>query len=328
MDNMQWDKIIGHGNKISNLREMIKNQKFPHSLIMSGISGIGKRKIAEIAAAALLCENEDAPCGKCQSCRNFLSGTHSDYYLIEPDMTKANPVIKIGQIREMQREVSLMPMLSDRRVVVIDGAEYMNNVSQNCLLKTIEEPQGQSTFILITANRSKLLLTLLSRCMVINFDKLTESEITRGLNEREIIDAEKIAVISNGSLGQAITLASNGGLKLREDAINFLETLDNLTIEEIFNRGQRFSELSKEQVLEWLASLQKFLRDLLIVDANVRDEFYYNRDLKERLQKLNFEQSRIFKMISETAELRRRLMSNATLRLMIESYFMKLRFGG
>ena len=327
MAEINWSDILGHQQKISQIRDMINSQQFPNAVIFSGIAGIGKRRIAEITAMALLCENNDAPCGHCDSCRAFITESHPDYYCIEPDRSKANPIIKIDQVRTLQKEVAMMPVLSNRRMVIINDAEFMNAASQNCLLKTIEEPSGLSKFILITANRSRLLMTLRSRCMIVNFEKLNENDIKRGLELQNIEDAEKIAVIANGSLGQATTLAKNDGLQIREDALKFLESLSKLTIEDIFSKGQALSTLPKDNFKEWTMNFQKILRDLLIINTEIESEYYYNNDLKTRISKLrkHFTDSNIFKMLHEIAEIQRRLSSNANLELLIESFFIRFK---
>ena len=324
---INWSDIIGHKNKISQIRDMIKTQQFPNAVIFSGAAGIGKRLVAEAAAFSLLCGKDDAPCDDCESCRAFISDSHPDYYYLEPDRSKANPMIKIDQIRDLQKEVLLMPVVSNLRMVIINDTEFMNAAAQNCLLKTIEEPQGLSKFILITANRSRLLMTLRSRCMIINFEPLSEEDIKFGLEKKNIDNAEKIAVIANGSLGQAITLAENDGLQIREDSLKFLESLSKLTVEDIFNKGQELSTLSKENFREWTLNFQKFLRDSLIVNTELNKNYYYNRDLKNRILKLRekFIDSSIFDMLHETAEIQRRLNSNANLELLIESFFIKLK---
>lgn len=327
MSIINWSDIIGHKNKISQIRDMIKIQQFPNAVIFSGAAGIGKRLIAEAAALSLLCGKDDAPCGNCESCRAFTSESHPDYYYLEPDRSKANPMIKIDQIRDLQKEVLLMPVLSNLRMVIINDTEFMNAAAQNCLLKTIEEPQGLSKFILITANRSRLLMTLRSRCMIINFEPLSEEDIKLGLEKKNIDNAEKIAVIANGSLGQAVTLAENDGLQIREDSLKFLESLSKLTVEDIFNKGQELSTLSKDNFREWTLNFQKFLRDSLIVNTELNKNYYYNRDLKNRILKLRgkFTDSSIFDMLHEVAEIQRRLNSNANLELLIESFFIRLK---
>ena len=327
MDTINWSDIIGHENKIKQIREMINANQFPNAVIFSGISGIGKRRIARTVAAALLCENKDGPCGKCPSCRTFTANSNPDYYCLEPDRSKANPIIKIEQIREMQKEVILMPASSNCRMVIIDDAECMNNVSQNCLLKTIEEPQGFSKFILITSNLSRLLMTLRSRCMIIKFEHLKQYEIEQTLKTQDVNEAEKVAIIANGSLGQAIDLAKNNGLKIREDSLNFLESVSKLSIEDIFIKGQELSAFPKEYFNQWTVNLQKFLRDILILGNGIENQYFYNVDLTDRLQSLknNFVDNQIFSMIHETTEAQRRLKSNMTLQLLIETFLIRFK---
>ena len=327
MEGFNWSDILGNEEKVGQIRDMINSRQFPNAVIFSGLAGIGKKMIANVAAMSLLCESDNKPCGDCPSCRAFMAASHPDYYYMEPDKSKANPMIKIDQVRALQAEVSLMPVMSDLRMVIIDDAELMNGAAQNCLLKTIEEPSGLSKFILTTSNRSRLLMTLRSRCMIINFERLSEEDIMRGLELRNIDNAAEIAVIANGSLGQAIKLAENDGLQIRNDTLDFLESLPKLSIEDIFSKGQSLSTQPKENFREWTNNLQKFLRDLLIINVNIEKYYYYNRDLRGRLSKLRgkFRDSAVFDMLHETAEIQRRLNSNANLELLIESFFIRLK---
>ena len=328
MEEFSWSTVLGNDGKIRQIRDMIASQQFPNAVIFSGLEGIGKKRIANLAAMAMLCEVEDnKPCGKCPACRAFMAASHPDYYHMEPDKTKANPMIKIDQVRALQREVSLMPVMSNLRMVVIDDAELMNNAAQNCLLKTIEEPSGLSKFILITSNRSRLLMTLRSRCMIINFERLSEENIKKELDRREIANAAKIAVIANGSIGQALKLAENDGLQIREDTLNFLELLSDMTIEDTFVKGQSMSTQTRDSIRDWTSHFQKLLRDVLIVNADIEQSYYYNRDLKDRLFRLRnkFNDIAVFSMLQEAAEIQRRLNSNANLELLIESFFLRLK---
>ena len=327
MAEFNWSDILGNKEKVQQVREMIKSQQFPNAVIFSGLAGIGKQKIAKLAAMSLLCENDDKPCGECSSCRAFMAASHPDYYYMEPDRAKANPMIKIDQIRALQQEVSLMPVMSSLRMVIIDDAELMNSAAQNCLLKTIEEPSGLSKFILITSNRSRLLMTLRSRCMIINFERLSEEDIKRGLESKDIDNAAEIAVIANGSLGQALKLAENDGLKIREDVLNFIESLTKLTAEDIFNKGQSMAAQNREDVKEWIMHFQRLLRDIFIVNCDIDKSYYYNRDLMKNLAMLRskFNDAAVFAMFHEAAEIQRRLNSNANLELLIESFFIRLK---
>ena len=324
---LDWKNIIGHAREIENLKKIISAEKFPHAVIFSGNEGIGKKKIAETCAAVLLCENpvEGEPCGECQSCKLMSAGSHPDFYVVEPDATKTAKNIKIGQIRTLQTEASLRPVQANLRVVLLDGAEFMNNAAANCLLKTLEEPPSQTIFILISANRAELLMTLRSRCRTINFYKLTAEEIFEELLRREIESdkAKKISIIADGSLSRALNLAESGGYEMRESAFDFLERIlfCEMTNEDIFTKGSQISDWSREQFAEFLIYIQKFLRDIFLQGESE----LYNPDFSERLQNINVSKKILSEMISEGAEIRRRLNSNANLRLLAESYFLKLK---
>ena len=184
MEKFSWQNVFGNVPRIEYLKKVLAENKFPHAVIFSGVEGIGKRKIAEICAAALLCENSNVePCGTCQSCKMLAAGSHPDFYVVELEKSK---VIKIAQIRDLQNEVLLQPNHSTCRVVIIDGAEFMNNAAANCLLKTLEEPTGQTIFILTTANRAGLLMTLRSRCSTVNFEKIPAKQIQSKIPELKL----------------------------------------------------------------------------------------------------------------------------------------------
>ena len=106
----------------------------------------------------------------CESCIKWDSNNHPDFLQIEPE----NNTIKIEQIRNMQEEISVKPIASNKKVFLIVNSDCMTKESQNCLLKTLEEPPEYATIILTTSNESKLLNTIKSRCMKIPFQKIEE----------------------------------------------------------------------------------------------------------------------------------------------------------
>ena len=327
MKNFSWKNIFGNAPNIAHLRKILSEKKFPHAVIFSGVEGIGKRKIAENCAAALLCENpnEGEACGVCRSCRLLAASNHSDFYVVEPEKSKTAQIIKIGQIRDLQSQVLLQPNISNSRVVIIDGAEFMNKAAANCLLKTLEEPTGQTVFILTTANRAGLLMTVRSRCSFINFEKISAAEIANNLKLRGVDSerAQNISLIADGSFGRALKLEESGGVEIRNDALNFLENLlaEKVTVEEIFERGKTFSEGSKENFADFVTYIQKILRDVFLLESAE----LYNPDLKSRLAEIKIPEETLYELFEEGKKIRRKLNSNANLRLLVESYFLKSR---
>ena len=324
---LNWGNLIGHATTAAYLKKNIAEDKFPHAVIFSGEEGIGKRLAAEICAAALLCENQvdGEPCGVCENCRLVAAKTHPDFYVVAAEETKTTRIIKIGQIRDLQSEAALRPINSARRVMIIDGAELMNNAAANCLLKTIEEPPSQTIFILLTASRSSLLMTIRSRCRTINFDKLKAAQIRDFLIARgvEKSEAENLSVIADGSLGRALKLKDSGGAQLRETALDILEKLSvkKFTSEDIFKFGAEIAEWSRENFADFLNHVQKLLRDINFAEfMELR-----NPDLAPRLSKIKIPERKILLMTAAGAEFHRRLKSNANLRLLAEAYLFKIK---
>ena len=309
------------------LRKNISEENFPHAVIFSGAEGVGKRLAAEICAAALLCENQldGEPCGTCENCRLVAAGSHPDFYVVEAEATKTTRNIKIGQIRAMQTEAALRPINSARRVIILDGAELMNNAAANCLLKTIEEPPSQTIFILLTASRSSLLMTIRSRCMTVNFDKLTALEIRDALILQNVdaAEAERLSVVADGSFGRALTLKNSDGIQLREEALDILEKIsrEQFTVEEIFSKGAKIAEWSRDKFADFLTHMQKILRDICFVEVLEP----HNPDLMPRLRDIKISERKIFDMIEVGVEYHRRLKSNANLRLLAEAYLFRLK---
>ena len=324
---MNWKDVIGNAEIIGKLKRFSAEKNFPHAIIFSGIEGIGKRKAAEIFATSLLCENliDGEPCGVCPGCKMMKGNSHPDFYVVEPEETKSTRNIKIGQIRALQNQVALRPVQADRRVVIIDGAEFMKKEAANCLLKTLEEPLSQTVFILVTANRAGLLMTVRSRCVTINFERLTDDEIKSELLKRDtdFEQAEKISIISGGSLGRAIKLSESGGYEMRESALDLIERIfqKEFSVEDIFMKGMQISEWTREQFSDFVIYIQKFLRDIFLLDTTK----LYNSDLESRLRKIKIPEEKLFEMIKIGAEIHKRLKSNANLKLLAESYFLRLK---
>jgi len=127
---LSWRDVLGHEGNIHRLRIMLRDGRLPHALLFSGISGVGKKKVAHLLAAALLCGRKDAPCGVCPSCRAFLAGTHSDYVETAPESRgKGVRVLRIDAVREIEKKVARKPLLSGCFVVLVDDVDAMNEAA-------------------------------------------------------------------------------------------------------------------------------------------------------------------------------------------------------
>lgn len=235
---MSFEKIIGN-NKIKN--ELIKafsTNSIAHSYIFSGQYGIGKKQIAIEFAKMILCLNKDnAPCGECKSCLELENDNNPDFNIIKPDGK-----IKIDQIRQMLEKVYEKPIISDKKVYIIDDAETMTVEAQNCLLKTLEEPPEYIVIILITSNESNLINTIKSRCLKLTFNPLENNEIKQYLEKNLDFQnvSETMLEIFEGSIGKALKVKEN------QELYNNIEaTLRNFSCESVIELINNASEIYK-----------------------------------------------------------------------------------
>src|SRR5262245_1009754 len=161
---MSFAKLIGNERNKETLRRLLKNGRINSTLIFAGPDGVGKRRFALAFAKAVNCQKASAGafatdgCEECSACRRIDSGNYGDVTVIGPD----GQFIKIGQTREMAKEVYFRPREGRQRIFIIDEADRLREEAANSVLKTLEEPPPTSTIILLTARPDALLLTVRS----------------------------------------------------------------------------------------------------------------------------------------------------------------------
>lgn len=204
---MSFENIIGNDKIKQELEENIRNNTVSHSYLFIGQDGIGKKLFAKEFAKMELCLDDNNACDKCSSCIKFNSDNNPDFVIIKPDGNS----IKISQIRDMQDNVYKKPIVSNKKVFIIDDSDKMTEEAQNSLLKTLEEPPEYITIILITSNENKLLNTIRSRCLKINFNNITTKEIIDYISRKQIMSEPSDSLLSmcNGSIGKLIKINQN-----------------------------------------------------------------------------------------------------------------------
>lgn len=176
-----FENIIGNDKIKNDLKQVLQNNHISHSYMFIGNKGIGKSKFAKEFAKGILCNIDiNKPCLSCKSCIEFDNNNNPDFYYT--DLREENS-IKIETIRLMQKKVQELPIVSKRKVYIIDDAEYMTKEAQNCLLKTIEEPPEFVTVILITSNENRILNTIKSRCLKIYFNSIDSNDVKQFLKD-------------------------------------------------------------------------------------------------------------------------------------------------
>jgi len=151
------------------LESAIEKKRLPHGLLFLGPANAGQRKTALELAKAVFCENKNGleSCGVCAHCKQVDQESHPDLTILEPE--EDSRVIKIEEIRDLIAKANLKPFSANSKIFMIARAECMNDVAQNALLKTLEEPAGKAHFILISSSPEGLLATIRSRLQSLYF---------------------------------------------------------------------------------------------------------------------------------------------------------------
>ena len=271
-----FDKIVGNRDIKKSLENAIKIGNISHSYLFIGTQGIGKKKIAKEFSKAILCLNKNE-CNSCKSCIEFDSENNPDFQIIEPQGTS----IKIEQIRELQKKVAEKPIISDKKIYIIDECDKMTKEAQNCLLKTLEEPPQYVIIILIGANESAILSTVKSRCSVIHFQNISDEEISTYLKQNLNVEIKDDLLLKacGGSIGKAIQLKDNQDTYLELQKI--LSNLGKADIIDIFKHTQIL--YNKENIQKMLEYINIVLLIYAKQDARYADCIKVVEETKKRL---------------------------------------------
>jgi DNA polymerase-3 subunit delta' len=207
---MSWD-ILGHDWAVDLLKEHIARGDVRHAYLFTGSQGIGRRTLALRFAQALNCLQPPAPAEPCQTCRVCLQierMQHPDLAVVQAEHTGG--VLKVDQVRELQRSLALHPYEANYRFALLLRFEEANPNAMNALLKTLEEPAPQVVIGLTAESAESLLPTIVSRCEVLRLRPLPLKQVSQGLQSRWNLPAEQadlVAHVSGGRPGYALLLS-------------------------------------------------------------------------------------------------------------------------
>ena len=230
---MSFENILGNNDIKQLLTHSVKSNNILHSYMFVGTDGIGKSLFAKEFSKMILCLSENKPCNTCSSCIKFDTNNHPDFTTIDSEDKKS---IKIGQIRLLQEQIAEKPIISLRKVYIINNSDLMTVEAQNCLLKTLEEPPEYATIILILSNENKLLNTIKSRCTKISFKNLSNTDLINYANINDINVSNNFLNICNGSIGKLISLKDESELYISLDKI--IRDLESKNIIDIWNEAE------------------------------------------------------------------------------------------
>ena len=246
---MKFSEIIGNAEEKEYLAKSVKDNSFSQSYLFVGTEGIGKLLIAKEFAKKILClENGEDNC-LCKSCKCFDGDNHTDYKLIN----EQGETIKIEQIRELTNHVIERPIISERKVYIINDSDKMTKEAQNCLLKTLEEPPEFVVIILITANENAILNTIHSRCMTVKFKNIANADLQK--YAMQTLGYEKITenLLNSfgGSIGKATMQLENQELFMQVE--NWMNHLDNCDQIDALNEAKKICDKENmDKILEYM----------------------------------------------------------------------------
>ena len=287
-----FDQIVGQDHIVRILKSQIASGRTGHAYLFCGTRGTGKTTTARILAKALNCESEDIaarPCCECASCRAIKEGSFMD--VIEIDAASNNGV---DNIRELRESVKYPPAVGRNKVYIIDEVHMLSTGAFNALLKTLEEPPENVVFILATTEPQKLPATILSRCMRLDFRRVSEKTIAdnmRMICEARGLEADEaalalIAVNADGSVRDSLSILeqciSTGETRItRDDVAEMLGTAGEevmIELTDLVMRADMSSALLlldsainsgrdvKQFMREWLAHFRNLLMAKYIQD--------------------------------------------------------------
>ena len=228
---MTFDTVVGQSALTTTLKNAVKSGKLAHAYLFCGPRGVGKTTCARIFAKAINCEHpteSGEACNNCESCQSF--NEQRSYNIFELDAASNNGVEHIKTLMEQTR---IPPQMGKYKVFIIDEVHMLSTAAFNAFLKTLEEPPAHVIFILATTEKHKILPTIISRCQIYDFERMTVSNIVGYLKEV----AEKEGVTYEEEALNVIAEKADGGMRdalsIFDQAASFCQ--GNITYEKVLD---------------------------------------------------------------------------------------------
>ncbi|MBR6929911.1 MAG: DNA polymerase III subunit gamma/tau [Bacteroidales bacterium] len=232
---MTFDTVVGQGSITNTLKNAIRNNTLAQAFLFCGPRGVGKTTCARIMAKTINClnptENMEA-CNECESCRAF--NNNASFNIYELDAASNNSV---EDIRSLVDQVRIPPQIGQYKVYIIDEVHMLSAAAFNAFLKTLEEPPAYAKFILATTEKHKIIPTILSRCQIFDFKRITVDDIAKHLAyvaQSEGVDAEPealniIAQKADGALRDALSIFDQM-VSFSGKSITYQAVIENLNV--------------------------------------------------------------------------------------------------
>jgi DNA polymerase III subunit delta' len=333
-----FSRLIGNEDVKNSLRRLLENGRLPGSLLFTGEEGVGKKLFALELAKILNCKNRRGveACDECSSCKRISHSTFPPFNNDDDDKTRLiwsehadvamvrpyKQIIRVGPIRELDREANFRPFEGARRLFIIEDADYMNDQAANALLKTLEEPEPTTHLVLTTTNPSALPATIRSRCQTIQFAPIHADEIEKFLIESKDTfpeDALLLARTARGSLGRACAADIETYRERREAMMAVLAALtvtgDRAAL--LRSAEELAAVKDRDEYEELLDVLEVLIRDAWALSLGRPKESVVNLDVLSQLQRIagDLRSSQAASWLQQIEELRGALEVNINRRI-------------
>ena len=277
---MGFETLLGNDRLKENLTVSLSKGRVSHFYLISGPAGSGKKTLARLLAAAILCQRSDKPCGVCGPCRKALKNEHPDFITIDDPEKKTVPV---DLIRQARADIYIQPNESDYKIYLFPRAQDMGLPGQNALLKVLEEPPKYGVFILLTDNPEKLLPTVRSRCTELALTSVPEKQMRQHLTLKyPKASAEDIAAAimrSGGWLGQAQELLEGGEIPPQTaDFVRSFAARDTMGLVNVLVPMEKWK---RDALIDLLTDWQMLLEDALACRAGLPSTALLARELSQ-----------------------------------------------
>ncbi|MFW6269058.1 MAG: DNA polymerase III subunit delta' [Bacillota bacterium] len=291
---MSFNEVIDQESAVKILKEELKSERINHAYLFCGKEGIGKKTLAFEFTKSLMCQEIDFDnCNTCITCKKIEHHNHPDVKFIKTE--EDSNQIKIDQIRELQKEITLRPYETERKIYIIDEADKMNPAAANCLLKTLEEPPDYAVIILLAEKKDHLLPTIISRCQQLQLSNISQKEIRKYLQKKDL-EEDKLrlySLLAEGSLGKALELVNNSDfLNKRKELLEILARLPGLDRVDIFDyAGQLANTFDNSTQLFNLIS--GWYRDIILYTGGNKEtilNYDFLNSIEKQSQEYNIQQ--------------------------------------
>jgi len=260
---MTFDSVVGQSALTTTLKNAVKSGKLAHAYLFCGPRGVGKTTCARIFAKAINCEtptDEGEACNHCESCQAF--NEQRSYNIFELDAASNNSVDNIKTLMEQTR---IPPQIGKYKVFIIDEVHMLSTAAFNAFLKTLEEPPAHVIFILATTEKHKILPTIISRCQIYDFERMTVPNTIRHLK----MVAEKEGITYEEEALNIIAEKADGGMRdalsIFDQAVSFCQ--GNITYQKVIEDLNVLDAENYFQIID--LAIENKVADIMVLLNNV-----------------------------------------------------------